>query len=331
MSFTTITGYRVGKKPAKDGPTTAWHQQWSTLRMQGNANPDPRQAFLDDLDTFLTTLRLDKKHEILLMLDANENVHDKNSKLHSLMLKHELVDLHGYLHGDDCEIATHLDGKRRIDYMFGSSGVIRNLSAAGIDAFYDGLKQSDHRSLWADIHTQELLKGDICKMAKASRRGIISTRPDLVLKYKAHVMQYLADHKVAERAQAAVADPHPPPHVLEGIDQDIIRAQRSAEKKHGNNHFLPWSPQLMSAKKRRNFWNLWLAQLRRGIDLSSQREKLLALVPELAEFITDTPPDMKEVRAQLKAAKKNQSRYPEIAGTARPTPAGAHRRSRTRK
>jgi hypothetical protein len=49
------------------------------LRLGSNTDPNPRQQFINEMDEFLTALRQDPKHEILLMLDANENVNEGGS------------------------------------------------------------------------------------------------------------------------------------------------------------------------------------------------------------------------------------------------------------
>jgi hypothetical protein len=72
---TTITAYQVCKNTvAIAGAKTAYMQQRSMLRLDYNPDPNPRQQFIDHLDEFLTALRQDPEHGILLMLDVNENV-----------------------------------------------------------------------------------------------------------------------------------------------------------------------------------------------------------------------------------------------------------------
>jgi hypothetical protein len=99
-------------------------------------------------------------------------------------------------------------------------------------------------------------------MVPVSLRGIQNTRPDIVKKFRNAVMEYLQQHRVAERAQAAAADPNPDPKILEGIDQDIFRAMMTAEKKYGISCLLPWSPDLTEANKRKKFWDMWLTEFR---------------------------------------------------------------------
>jgi hypothetical protein len=153
VHITTITAYKVCKNTvAAAGAKTAYMQQWSMLRIASNPDPNSRQQFIYDVDEFLTALRQDPKHEILLMLDANENINEGGSKLHQLMQKHDMVDIHAHIHGTEDEPATYIRGRKRIDYMFGSAGIVTHTNAAGIEAFYDGVAVSDHRGLFADIN-----------------------------------------------------------------------------------------------------------------------------------------------------------------------------------
>jgi hypothetical protein len=52
---TFITGYRVCQQGSRKGQKTAFAQQWSRqrTRMQEKTQPNPRQAFLDDLSEFI--------------------------------------------------------------------------------------------------------------------------------------------------------------------------------------------------------------------------------------------------------------------------------------
>jgi hypothetical protein len=115
-------------------------------------------------------------------------------------------------------------------------------------------------------------------------------------------MEYLQQHRVAQRAQAAAADPNPDPKILEGIDQDIFSAMMAAEKKYGISFLLPWSPDLTEAKKRKKFWAMWLTEFRTRRNLSHQRSKISKIVPDLAVYLER--PLFTLVRKKLKEAKK---------------------------
>jgi hypothetical protein len=83
-----VTAY----KPLKtQGPCTSWTQQWTLLR-ETNKNPDPIKAFCDDL-TKETKRWTEKGYEILLMIDANEEVGLRPGGLNSVIASAGLFDL----------------------------------------------------------------------------------------------------------------------------------------------------------------------------------------------------------------------------------------------
>jgi hypothetical protein len=66
-----ITGYRVcDQSRTAAGESTSCAREWEYLREQGIESPDPRQQFVTDMTTQI--LSLQKKHDVLLMFDANE-------------------------------------------------------------------------------------------------------------------------------------------------------------------------------------------------------------------------------------------------------------------
>jgi hypothetical protein len=143
--------------------------------------------------------------------------------------------------------------------------------------------------LFADIHFRAILNGDAAdSMAPVSliaRDAKHHTRL-LIKKYHKAVMEYLQQHRVAERAQAAAADPNPDARILEGIDEDIFRAMMKAEKKYGISFLLPlWSPDLSEAKKRKKFWAMWRTDFRTRRNLSHPLSKISKIVPDLKEYL----------------------------------------------
>jgi hypothetical protein len=73
------------------GPTTTWTQQWLLLR-EKNKNPDPIKAFDKDLADTLKAWK-QKGHEILLMIDANEDIGSKPGGMGQVIYQAGLLDL----------------------------------------------------------------------------------------------------------------------------------------------------------------------------------------------------------------------------------------------
>jgi hypothetical protein len=59
----------------------------------------------------------------------------------------------------------------------------------------------------------------------------------------------------------------------------------AAEKIYGISFLLPWSPDLMEAKKRKKFWDMWLTEFLTHRNLSHQRSKINKIVPDLVEYL----------------------------------------------
>ena len=74
--------------------------------------------------------------------------------------------------------------KRRIDYIFGSANVAATLVQAGIEAYGDGEYRADHRGLFVDLNVDQLLRGQIAEMDIPTARGVGSSSPKAILKYK---------------------------------------------------------------------------------------------------------------------------------------------------
>ena len=75
----TITAYRVCQTTVV-GPNTAHSQQRQMLTKQGTIEPNPKQQFLTDLESFVNTKRSAPHHEeVILSLDENEPLIDPNN------------------------------------------------------------------------------------------------------------------------------------------------------------------------------------------------------------------------------------------------------------
>ena len=154
-----ICGYRsVDQDIASAGTTTNYYQQWMNLRAKGDQQPDPREQFFIDLGIHIEKLKTEK-HEIMLMMDANESTTERNSRVEKFFIKHGLVDLHAMKHKDlDDPPNTYIRGSKCIDFFAGTEGVTGAVDRAGIEAFCQTF-YSDHRGLFMDINMTMMLKG----------------------------------------------------------------------------------------------------------------------------------------------------------------------------
>jgi hypothetical protein len=108
-------------QPCKtEGPTTAYQQQWILLRPRGIGNPNQQQAFVDNLDTILLSL-LAKKHEFVLILDANKSMSERKSAIARLAQK-QCCDC-----GVDPFSAGEVKRDKRFDVAWSKQEVMLNL------------------------------------------------------------------------------------------------------------------------------------------------------------------------------------------------------------
>jgi hypothetical protein len=180
-TVTFISAYRPPQTSAKEaGDTTAWMQQYTLLRLGGEAAPDPRQAFIRDLSKFIKEGQAEIGREILLMVDANERIGDTKTGIGQLIQECELMDLHHYRHPDIAPVRTYLRGSKTIDYIFGSQGIVDSMLSAGKLPFQYGIF-SDHRALYVDLDAEILFNGATQDVTSATARDFNSHDPRLML------------------------------------------------------------------------------------------------------------------------------------------------------
>jgi len=141
------SAYRVCPQPFDATSMTATAQQTRLLLQHGVPQPNPRQQFVTDIISQVRQWR-DQKKEVLLGMDANENVDDPNSKIARLFDETDLIDLHQHRHPAKTKPATFQQGSHPIDIMLGSPLVAQALITAWILPFGEPpMIKGDHRLL----------------------------------------------------------------------------------------------------------------------------------------------------------------------------------------
>ena len=93
--ITLISAYRVCHT-SNSGPFTTHSQQCHILALRGQTNPDPRKELIQDLTKFIKNL-IKKGNQIILSIDANEDINTHNKKdhgLNKLIQDTDLLDAH---------------------------------------------------------------------------------------------------------------------------------------------------------------------------------------------------------------------------------------------
>ena len=152
-----ITIYNVSQNNSS-GDNTLSCQQQSLYLNDYNCNNikedkatyiHPKKRFVKYLQMILENARR-KRQDILLTGDFKEDMGDDHNNLTKLMLEMELVDIHSHTHGFDCEIATHIDGIHRLDYMFISQRLIDHVVCCSYERFCMRLV-TDHHGYFVDL------------------------------------------------------------------------------------------------------------------------------------------------------------------------------------
>jgi hypothetical protein len=249
-SLVVITAYIVcNDHIGKVGITTAFHQQWHLLRLNGDLKPDPRTSFITYLIVEVDKWKAAGAHTILGG-DFNENLGESTDGLSNLVSTCKLTDVHAFFHDSSHEPATYVRGSKRLDYVFVSEGVLPFVRSSSIEPFFT-IVHSDHRDLFLDVDLTALLGGELAKILPPALRGISSNSPNAE-KYIDSVWKHLADHNVDNRAKkifvaiAQSAIPVCPPlqDASNRLDRDLTRAMLHAEKKCLQKDRPPWSKAL---------------------------------------------------------------------------------------
>jgi len=128
------SAYRVCPQPFDATSMTATAQQTRLLLQHGTPQLNPRQQFVTDIISQVRQWRNQKK-EVLLGMDANENVDDANSKIARIFDETDLIDLHHHRYPTRPKPATYQRGSNPIDIILGSPLLARALTQAWILPF----------------------------------------------------------------------------------------------------------------------------------------------------------------------------------------------------
>ena len=232
------------QSPDHAGPKTAYSQQWSLLKEQGVAYPDPRKQFYKDLDKTLTSLA-QQDHTIILAGDFNNSLGDDPHGLDKIVYKFNLTDAIQHLHGPS-SLPSYNRGKKCIDYIFCSRSFLPAIQRGAILPFYS-ITTSDHRPIFIDIDISRTFQSPLSSLIRPSQRSLSSTNPSNCAKYIAKIHSSFQHHRIFHRIKQleSIKSLHAPNAIelLEAIDRDVTRLMLSSEK-----HLIKPSPAPFSSK-----------------------------------------------------------------------------------
>lgn len=180
-----ILAYQVCTSHTK-GTTTASSQQQAQrmleqCRTNSNQRRSPRQAFVQDLQSFI--LQCQQLQELIILVgDFNEDITEQSAGMKALVDTCGLADLFAIRLGTTTAPATYQRGTKRIDYVLLSAPLIPYVQAVGYEPF--GYRvPSDHRGMYIDFSTQALFQHNVAPLAPLHKREFMSKSPGIVNVY----------------------------------------------------------------------------------------------------------------------------------------------------
>ena len=261
-SVLVISGYRVGSKIHKAGPTTAWYQQ-KIMLSQDKQIPDPADAFIEDLEKWLSQ-RQHPNREIIILLDANEQWRPK-AQIYKFAQRLNLCNLNtdgGYNFPATHPCLHNPSRNTTIDYCLCTSNVLSCVEYATMVP-YELSSLGDHRGLLLDIDIHKLCQLNIEKEKQEIGRKLMTNNPQSVKTYLDLVEEYFEKQRIIARVnnmynqwkkkQKGKWDTH---RDYEKLDREIFYICRKAERrcrttKSGTR---PWSPRLATAIHTLAYW-----------------------------------------------------------------------------
>jgi hypothetical protein len=271
-----ITVYQPTKL---DGLHTNYQQQAHYFRTKGITNPDPRKLLLHDLETIIREYN-SAKEETIILIDANDGLHQQSSLLPSFLANTNLVSL---IPNTSHHPTTHIRGSQCIDFIFGSPRLPDHIQAAGISAWYDEpWPNIDHRSLFIDIDELGLFGASLETIPPPIRRVLSSKSKKSIEKFFQHIEKSnkIDDllGKLTSPSQTTAWTIHQH-NELETVDTTFTDVLLQAEAKCATPVDFPWSPTIQMKSTVYQYWTTKLHGIKNNIDVSEPLQKLLHLIP----------------------------------------------------
>ena len=147
-----------------------------------------------------------------------------------------LTDMHTNCHGSKINIATYIQGKRRVNCCFVSTRLMDHVIRCDFEAFR-ALIGSDHRGYFIDLSMQGLFDRQLPAIVSPAERYFQSSHPRLVKLYIKKLHQNFVYHNIIEKAKEAKhyydADK------IKKLDELITAGMLHAESKCRNGLRLP--------------------------------------------------------------------------------------------
>lgn len=289
-----ISAYQVCQQSSPGTNTAASHQTAHIITESSTTGSTtritPRQAFIQDLQSFIRNMQ-EEEEDIILVGDFNDDITDPMSGMDQLATTCGLVDLFSVRTGSPNLPATYQRGTKRLDFVLISPSLINHVKAAGYDPFGYRIP-SDHRGMYVDLDTDAVFQQPISEMAPADKRDFVSTSPGVITKYVTSKMAYLNDHRFFDRLGQLEGSTVPNHDLAESLDRDFQRASSHAARSCSRKKQTPWSPKLAEAWAELHLYRLVKSSLRTTANYDPAIKKLQEQWPQLPRRIPENQEEL---------------------------------------
>jgi len=242
--------------------------------------------------------------DIILGMDANEDVDHPQSDIMRLFNETDLIDLHTHCYPATPKPATHQRGSRPIDIIAGSPRCASAVCRAWILPF--GMPptiKGDHRLMGLDFDTELLFGSSPTNPMATIPRGVNSKHELHVSKFCKETVIECNKYRIRERLDLLTSKIHLSEDdlkELESIDERITKILVLADHRCCPLSGTPWSLAIQTAWLRHRYWSLRLTAFRTKKDFSAAIKAIEArLDPTEIPLIPG-----KSLSAHLKQAQK---------------------------
>ena len=294
--ITIITAYQVCPRPTNHLGNTAYHQQVRALNSSGRHNVHPREAFMHDLNQFITKI-ISQGHDILLGGDFNEALEDKKSGILKLITRHHLTDVFLHRFPQHQQFGTHVFGNRRIDSAYATPGLLHSISKIGYAPFQYA-KPSDHRPLLLELDAHVLFGNRPEKLRPSYERILHSKDKTAVTRY---IESWYAEIQARQGFHYThqIQNDEAPPELVEMVDEIIGKSSDIAEQACRRRRPEFYSHQIVQQRCRVSILRSHLNAIRHGLDRTKQLEQRM----KRAGLEFDLPPTQKYTLQALQLAR----------------------------
>ncbi len=266
----------------------------------------PRQRFIEDLEAQILGWQEKLSCEVILCIDANDDLSKSYKGLSVLVDACQLINIHP----DNVNTPTYSEGQNKIDHIFGTRGIARAMTQNGITGYATGIP-SDHRGLFIDLFRSELFE-KMNPLQSTVQRVLKCSNIERVSKYKMGLISRATQSQLLRRLKhlESMDDPAQIKTDLEQIDKEWTEMRLEAEEACGKrfNQTL-WSFKLVQAGRILQCWKCqWHITKKRWKITRAFEELAIELgMPSTRVFISVSiiRKRIRKAEADLKAIKEN--------------------------